>query len=162
MKKLLKITLGVVGIIILIVIIDLVCIFTINRPIFSQGEDYGTHAVYKGLFFNTYVCPEFSTPQIKIKGAKYTCAVLEVDEGKDNSEEHHFKAKVIEVHDGYIIVEPSEGEEERKSSNKFHIDNKNNVDYKKGQILAITYIGGINESYPAQIGVTNISIVSSN
>ena len=162
MKKLLKITLGVVGIIVLIVIIDLVCIFTINRPIFSQGEDYGTHAVYKGLFFNTYVCPEFSTPQIKTKGTKYTCAVLEYDEDKDNSEEHHFEAKVIEVHDGYIIVEPNENEEERKSSDKFHIDNKNNVKYKKGQILAITYVGGINESYPAQIGVTNISIIKSN
>jgi hypothetical protein len=66
------------------------------------------------------------------------------------------------VHDGYIIVEPSENEVERKSSDKFHIENKNNVNYKKGQILAITYVGGINESYPAQIGVTNISIIKSN
>ena len=80
----------------------------------------------------------------------------------DNNEEHHFKAKVIEVGNGYIIVEPNEDEEERKSSDRFHIDNKNNVNYKEGQILAITYIGGINESYPAQIGVTNISIVESN
>ena len=83
-------------------------------------------------------------------------------EEKDNNEEHHFKAKVIEVHNGYIIVEPNEDEEERKSSDRFHIDNKNNVSYKEGQILAITYIGGINESYPAQIGVTNISIIESN
>ena len=83
-------------------------------------------------------------------------------EEKDNNEEHHFKAKVIEVHNGYIIVEPNEDEEERKSSDRFHIDNKNNASYKEGQILAITYIGGINESYPAQIGVTNISIVESN
>ena len=80
MKKWLKFILGIVGIIVLAIVIDLVCIFTINRPIFSQGEDYGTHAVYKGLFFNTYICPEFSTPQIKSKGAKYTCAVLEFDE----------------------------------------------------------------------------------
>lgn len=80
MKKRLKFILGIIGIIVLAIIIDLVCIFTINRPIFSQGEDYGTHAVYKGLFFNTYICPEFSTPQIKSKGAKYTCAVLEFDE----------------------------------------------------------------------------------
>lgn len=84
------------------------------------------------------------------------------DETTDNNEEHHFKAKVIEVNNGYIIVEPNEDEEERKSSDRFHIDNKNNVNYKEGQILAITYIGGINESYPAQIGVTNISIIESN
>lgn len=80
MKRCFKIILGITGIIILLILIDLVCIFTINRPIFSQGEDYGTYAVYKGLFFNTYVCPEFSTPQIKSKGAKYTCAVLEIKE----------------------------------------------------------------------------------
>lgn len=162
MKKCFKIFLGVIGILVLTIGIDIICIFTINRPIFSQGEDYETHAVYRGLFFDTYVCPEFSMPQIKTKGAKYTCAVLEVEDVKDINEEHHFKAKVIEVHDGYIIVEPTGSEEERNSSDKFRIDNKNNAIYKKGQILAITYIGGINESYPAQIGVTNILIVDSN
>ena len=83
-------------------------------------------------------------------------------ENEEKNEEHHFKAKIIEVHNGYIIVEPNEEEAERKSSDKFYIDNKNNVNYKEGQILAITYIGGINESYPAQIGVTNISIIESN
>ena len=88
--------------------------------------------------------------------------IIENNKEKDNNEEHHFKAKVIEVHNGYIIVEPNEDEEERKSSDRFHIDNKNNASYKEGQILAITYIGGINESYPAQIGVTNISIIESN
>ena len=158
MKKWLKITLGVVGGIILLFAIDLICIFTINRPLLAVKKDN----VYRGLLYDTYICSEYTVPQIKTKGAKFTCAVIEFDEGKDNSEEHHFKAKVIEVHDGYIIVEPNENEEERKSSDKFHIDNKNNVKYKKGQILAITYVGGINESYPAQIGVTNISIIKSN
>ena len=158
MKKWLKITLGVVGGIILLFAIDLICIFAINRPLLAVKKDN----VYRGLLYDTYICSEYTVPQIKTKGAKFTCAVIEFDEGKDNSEEHHFKAKVIEVHDGYIIVEPNENEEERKSSDKFHIDNKNNVKYKKGQILAITYVGGINESYPAQIGVTNISIIKSN
>ena len=82
MKKWLKITLGVVGIIILAIVIDLVCIFTINRPIFSQGEDYGTHAVYRGLFFNTFNCPEYSVPQIKSKWSKFTCSVERTDIGK--------------------------------------------------------------------------------
>jgi len=81
MKKGLKITLGVIGGIILLLLIDLICIFTINRPIFSQGEDYGTYAVYRGLLFDVYNCPEFSTPQIKVKGAKYTCAVLQLETG---------------------------------------------------------------------------------
>lgn len=158
MKKWLKITLGVVGGIILLFAIDLICIFTINRPLLAVKKDN----VYRGLLYDTYICSEYTVPQIKTKGAKFTCAVIEFNEGKDNSEEHYFEAKVIEVHDGYIIVEPNENEEERKSSDKFHIDNKNNVKYEKGQILAITYVGGINESYPAQIGVTNISIIKSN
>lgn len=158
MKKWLKITLGIVGGIILLFAIDLICIFAINRPLLAVKKDN----VYRGLLYDTYICSEYTVPQIKTKGAKFTCAVIDFDEGKDNSEEHHFEAKVIEVHDGYIIVEPNENEEERKSSDKFYIDNKNNVKYKKGQILAITYVGGINESYPAQIGVTNISIIKSN
>ena len=158
MKKWLKITLGVVGGIILLFAIDLICIFAINRPLLAVKKDN----VYKGLLYDTYICSEYTLPQIKTKGAKFTCPFIEFDDGKDNSEEHHFEAKVIEVHNGFIIVEPNENEEERKSSDKFHIDNKNNVKYKKGQILAITYVGGINESYPAQIGVTNISIIKSN
>ena len=79
-----------------------------------------------------------------------------------NKEEHHFKAEVIEVHDGYIIVKPNEDEEERKSSDKFRIENKNNENYEKGQVLAIAYVGGINESYPAQIDVTRIYLIKSN
>jgi len=82
MKKSLKVVLAVLGIIILTIVIDLVCIFTINRPIFSQAEDYGTHAIYKGLFFNTYNCPEYSLPQIKAKWNKFTCSVERTDIGK--------------------------------------------------------------------------------
>lgn len=158
MKKWLKLILGVVGGIIILFVIDLVCIFTINRPLLAVKKDN----VYRGLLYDTYICSEYTVPLIKIKGAKFTCALIEFDEEKVNDEEHHFTAKVIEIHDGYIIVEPNEDEEERKSSDKFQIENKNNVNYKKGQILAITYVGGINESYPAQINVTNISILKSN
>lgn len=83
MKKWLKITLGVIGGIILLFAIDILCIFTINRPLFAIKEDNGdsVNLIYRGLFYNTYNCHEFATPQIKVKGAKYTCAVLEFDAG---------------------------------------------------------------------------------
>ena len=164
MKKWVKIILGVIGTVILLFVIDLIFIFTINRPLLAIKEDNGdsVNLIYRGILYDTYNCHEYSSPQIKIKGAKYTCVAIEFDENEIDNKEHRFTAKVIEVHNGYIIVEPNEDEEERKSSDKFHIENKNNVNYKKGQILAITYVGGINESYPAQIGVTNISIVKSN
>lgn len=85
MKRWLKIILGVVGIIILTIIIDLVSIFTINRPLFAQGEDYGTYAIYKGVFFNTYNCPEYSIPQIKSKGTKFTCADVNIVKDKEST-----------------------------------------------------------------------------
>jgi len=76
-------------------------------------------------------------------------------------DEHSFYGKILEVSSSYIIVEPNEKEEERKSSDKFHIELKNNnTTYKIGTNVKITYIGDINESYPAQIGTTKIEIVS--
>lgn len=76
-------------------------------------------------------------------------------------DEHSFYGKIIEVSSSYIIVEPNEEEDERKSSDKFHIDlKKDNTTYTVGTDVKITYIGGISESYPAQIGTTKIEIVS--
>ena len=53
-------------------------------------------------------------------------------------------------------------EEERKSSDKFRIDLGKNNDaiYVVGSNVKITYVGGINESYPAQIGATKIELKS--
>ncbi len=76
-------------------------------------------------------------------------------------DEHSFYGKIIEVSSSYIIVEPNEKEEERKSSDKFHIELKNDTTtYKVGTNVNITYVGDINESYPAKIGTTKIEIVS--
>ena len=49
----------------------------------------------------------------------------------------------------------------RKSSDKFSIELKDdNKTYKVGANVKITYVGGIDESYPAQVGTTKIEIVS--
>lgn len=71
MKKWMKITLGVIGGIVLLLIIDLGCIFTINRPLFAIKKDNGS--VYKGILYDTYNCAEYSVPQIKAKGTKFIC-----------------------------------------------------------------------------------------
>lgn len=82
--------------------------------------------------------------------------------GSNKSDEHSFLGKVIEVSSSYIIVEPNENEVERKSSDKFRIELKNdNSIYEIGTNVKITYVGGINESYPAQIGTTKIEIEKS-
>jgi len=87
MKKYVKIILGVIGVIILLLIIDLICIFTTNKPLFAIKQDNGdsVNIVYKGLLYDTYICHEYSVPQIKIKGAKYTCAHIEFTENKKSN-----------------------------------------------------------------------------
>lgn len=235
MKKSLKITLGILGGIILLLIVDLICIFTIKRPIFAIKKDNGT--AYKGIFYDTYNCEEYSVPQIKAKGTKFTCKeklkvkeivdttkeiknfscdqalenfyedeyyvynwsciknkymLVRYENGneetinnalksgtitikdldnynidyikteKENNDEHSFFGKVIESHKSYIIVEPNENEQERKSADKFRIElgQDNDAIYEIGTNVKITYVGGINESYPAQIGTTKIEIKS--
>lgn len=92
MKKWIKITLGFICGIILLLIIDFVCIFTINKPLLAIKEDNGDsiNLVYKGLLYDTYICHEYSVPQIKIKGTKFNCAyinILEKDESTYNATE---------------------------------------------------------------------------
>lgn len=82
MKKFIKIFLIIIGIIILSVIIDLICIFTINRPLFAIKDDCDClYSIYKGIFYDTYNCPEYSVPQIKTKGTKFSCANIRIDIG---------------------------------------------------------------------------------
>lgn len=77
-----------------------------------------------------------------------------------SNDEHSFYGKILEVNATYLIVEPNEDEEERKSSDKFRIElNKDNVAYEVGTNVKITYEGMINESYPAQIKTIQIEIM---
>lgn len=80
MKRWIKIILGIVGIAVFLFIIDIVCIFTINRPLFAIQNDGGN--VYKGIFYDTYNCSEYTVPQIKAKGTKFTCSDIKIDISK--------------------------------------------------------------------------------
>lgn len=71
MIKYLKIFLIIVCSIILLVVIDLVCIFTINRPIIAIKKDH----VYYGVFYDSYDCMEYSVLQIQPKNSKFSCVV---------------------------------------------------------------------------------------
>lgn len=84
MRKWVKIILGVFGGIILLFVIDLICIFTIKKPLFAIKEDTGdsVNIVYRGLLYDTLYCHEYSMPQIKAKGTKISCAVERVEIGK--------------------------------------------------------------------------------
>ena len=76
--------------------------------------------------------------------------------------EYSFIGKVIESSSTYIIVEPNENEDIRKSSDKISISlgENNDVLYEIGTNVKITYDGTIMESYPAQINATKIELKS--
>ncbi|MGN1311324.1 MAG: DUF4362 domain-containing protein [Clostridia bacterium] len=73
-----------------------------------------------------------------------------------------FYATVIESKEKYILVEPLEGSQELKSSDKISINLGENNDeiYPVGTIVTITYDGMIMESYPAQINASKIEVKS--
>ena len=81
MKKGLKIIILVFIGIILLIVIDFVCIFTINRPLLAIKDN---NQVYRGLFYDTYNCHEYSIPQIRVKGTKLTCTVLDIQLAKES------------------------------------------------------------------------------
>lgn len=67
----LKTLLIIISVIVLLVVIDLVCIFTINRPIIAIKKDN----VYYGIFYDSYDCMEYSVLQIQPKNSKFSCVV---------------------------------------------------------------------------------------
>lgn len=84
-----------------------------------------------------------------------------MDNGQ-SEEGHFFYGKVVESTASYIIVEPNENEEERKSADKISIGLGENNDalYMVGTNVKIIYNGTIMESYPAQVNATKIELKS--
>ena len=71
MNKYLKIFLIVIISIFLLVVVDLTCIFTINKPIIAIKKDN----VYYGIFYDSYDSMEYSVLQIQPKNSKFSCVV---------------------------------------------------------------------------------------
>lgn len=78
------------------------------------------------------------------------------EENKIPKENPAFQATVLEVHENTILVEPSEGEEIRKSADKISvsldvISTEEVPQLEEGAQVSIVYNGDVLESYPAQI-----------
>jgi len=83
--------------------------------------------------------------------------------GNDNEDKEYnsFVGTVLEETSTYMIVEPNEDEEERKSADKIRINYEaNHYDYLYGigRKVIIEYTSFIKESYPAQIDTNKILI----
>lgn len=85
MKKWMKIILWVIIFILILIVIDLICIFTIHRPLLAVRKDYenSTNTIYRGLLYDTVYCHEYAKPQIKPKGTKISCIVSDYEQ-RDN------------------------------------------------------------------------------
>lgn len=74
-----------------------------------------------------------------------------------------FQATILEIYDGYYLIEPVEGSIELNSADQITVPMENmnlSPEPKVGDVLEIEYDGSIAESYPAQItNVYNISVV---
>lgn len=64
----LSIILRVIFVLLIIIILDVACVFIINRPLFALRRDN----VYEGLFFNVYDCDD--DLEIKSKRSKFSCS----------------------------------------------------------------------------------------
>ncbi len=74
MKKGMKIVLIIVCIFVLCIVLDILSIYTRNKPIFAIKDNNAEDIVYKGLIYDTYNCREYSAPQIKAKWSKFICS----------------------------------------------------------------------------------------
>ena len=74
-----------------------------------------------------------------------------------------FQATILEIQDGYYLVEPVEGSTELNSADRIMVPMVNinpSQEPEVGDTLEIVYDGVIAESYPAQINtVYSISVV---
>ena len=180
MKKWLKVIGIVLGIIIILGIVFFVIdynrvqkqekpIFCIQNPagVISDGgtiEYFGLG--YKVIDFHTLA--GFDDIKIGTWFMEYNDFQEEIKEYEERfeeemiKEEYSFLGKVIESTSKYIIVEPNENEEIRKSADKISIGLGKNNDalYEIGTNVKITYDGIVMESYPAQINAIKIELKS--
>lgn len=84
-------------------------------------------------------------------------------EGFSNEAASIFQAEILEIHEGYYLVEPVEGSWERSSADRIEVPIRNaapSPEPEVGDIIEIEYSGDILESYPAQIAnVYGIKVV---
>ena len=83
--------------------------------------------------------------------------------GSEVDEKAPFQATILEVRDGYYLVEPVDGSTELNSADLITVPITNinpSPEPEVGDVLEIEYDGSIAESYPAQItNVYSIRIV---
>lgn len=186
MKKSSKIVISVIVVLIvlwgIIFFIDYSRCSHFKEPIFvisGVTADDGGSGTYYGLGYKVKIektiSAEYGPTLLKVEMYMFNKfivgAVAETnsdstyeDYKKIEEEQYEFVATIIGAYDSYILVEPEEGTNERKSCDKISMGitrptNGTNDFYVVGNKVKITYNGMIMESYPAQIIATKIELV---
>ena len=164
MKKGIKIFLIIFVILVIVVLVDTMQakIFD-NRPLIKirYNRDGGNvDYIDKGIFVYTYVFTNGEKVTV-YRWEKYA-PPEEVSVDIEANKEKSFFGKIVESNESYIIVEPNENEEIRKSSDKISIGlgEYNDALYEIGTNVKITYDGDVMETYPAQIKAIKIEVKS--
>ncbi len=72
MNRNVKFILRIFSFIVVLFIVDIIAILIFNRPLLAVKDKNAP--IYRGLFYDTFNCPEFSTVQVRRKGLKMTCS----------------------------------------------------------------------------------------
>ena len=73
-----------------------------------------------------------------------------------------FIGEIVEINqNGSFIVEPNENEDVRKSADKISVSGSSDINWEIGMKVIVKYIGGVMESYPAQINVIDVQLYNS-
>ena len=75
------------------------------------------------------------------------------------SEKHTFRGKILEVGEGYLLVEPDEGSWIRASADLIRVPVEDTAGFQPDLAVTVTFCGDIQETYPAQItGVVSVTL----
>lgn len=184
-KKTLKVVLSIIIILVtlycVIISIDINRVESFKEPIFvvaGETADDGGSGIYYGLGYKVKIektiSAQYGPALIKVEMYIFDKLIASaianhntVDENHTiiEDEQYEFLGTIIKVHYNSIIVEPEEGTNERKSSDKISVNITRPTDgtndfYLVGNKVKITYNGIIMESYPAQINSTKIELVN--
>ena len=128
----------------------------------GKSEYRAVAEFYVGEAVSEYVVVHTSDPSVRpsasaVKDSEHTTSVIITDYRSG------FNAKVLEVNENDILVEPFENEDERKSASRIYVrtelkGNGQLPEIKKGDYVTISYDGQIQETYPAQI--TNVFYIT--
>ena len=157
MKKWLKISLIVVGLFALCIILDIVSIYTRNKPLFAIKDD--ANQVYRGLLYDTYNCQEYPAPQIKAKWNKFSCTV--------SNTQNIIIGKITDIKDKYVVINGLSDDNSLKTNEEAEITLENNPSIKGANNLIIgqyikLYPISIDEKYPSIITTNEIEVISEN